>query len=148
MTVHNVKRTGKETAFAPFNFVLARTFAKKRVAISAQTDENLLEKSLPRRQRFARRYFENHSIHVHVAGEVEIHAPAFNLRPGLDFMSDHIKDHMLIVIPRNLCVFDPVAIKVAFDAPAAADVRGAVNWIFLLDTGGLRFRARKSSLQP
>src|SRR5205807_8349298 len=104
MTVHHVERARKETAFAPFNFVLARAFTEKRVAIAAQTDEDLLEKSLPRRQGLARRYFENHSVHVHVAGKVEIHTPAFNLRPGLDFVRDHIKDDMLIVIRRDLCM--------------------------------------------
>src|SRR5207302_7910751 len=99
MTMHNVQRARKETAFAPFNFVLARAFTKECVAIAAQSDEDLLEKSLPRRQSFARWNFENHSVHVHVAGKVEIHAPAFNLRPRLYFVSDHIKDHMLIVVP-------------------------------------------------
>src|SRR5438477_4889120 len=130
MTVHDVQRARKETAFAPFNFVLARAFTEKRVAIAAQTDEDLLEKSLPRRECFARRYFENHSVHMDIAGKVKIHAPAFNLRPGLDFVRDHIKNHMLIVVPWNRCVFDPVAIKITLDPPTAADVRGAVNWIF------------------
>src|SRR5207237_4085140 len=142
MAMHDVQRAREETAFSPFNFVLSRTFTEKRVAIAVQTDENLLEKILSRRQGLARRYFKNHSVHVDIAGKVQIHAAAFDLGPGLDFVRHHIKDHMLIVIPGNLCVFDPVAIKVAFDAPAATDVRGAVNWIFLLDTGGLRFRLR------
>ena len=142
MAMHDVQRAREETAFSPFNFILARAFTENRVAIAAQTDEDLFEEILSRRQRFARRYFENHSVHVHVAGKVEIHAAAFDLGPGLYFVRHHIKDHMLIVIPRDLCVFDPVAIKVAFDAPAAADVRRAVNRILLLDTGGLRFRLR------
>src|SRR5437667_10106380 len=100
MAMHDVQWAGKETAFSPFNFVLSRTFTEKRVAIAAQTDENLLEKILARRQGLARRYFENHSVHVDIAGKVEIHAAAFNLRPRLDFVRDHIKDHMLIVIRR------------------------------------------------
>src|SRR3989442_1529974 len=53
MTVHDVKRTGKETAFAPLDFILARAFTENRVAIAAQTDEHLFEEILPRRQGFA-----------------------------------------------------------------------------------------------
>ena len=45
MAMHDVERTGKETAFSPFNFVLSRAITEKRVAIAAQTDENLLEKT-------------------------------------------------------------------------------------------------------
>src|SRR6266571_6688507 len=104
MAMHDVQRARKETAFSPFNFVLVRALAKKRVAIPAQTDENLLEKSLPRCQGFTWRNFENHSVHVDIAGKVKIHAAAFDLRPGLYIMRHHIKDHMLIVIPRDLCV--------------------------------------------
>src|SRR5439155_15213580 len=83
MPMHNIERAGKETPFAPFNLVLARAFTEKRVAIPTQADENLLEEILSRRQRFAWRNFENHSIHVHVAGEIQIHAAAFDLRPGV-----------------------------------------------------------------
>src|SRR6266536_1965593 len=140
--VHHVKWAGKETAFSPFNFVLARAFPEKGVAIAAQSDKDLLKKSLARRQRFTGRNFENHSVHVDIAGEVEIHAAAVDLRPGLNFVRDHIKDHMLIVIPRDLCVFDPVAIEVAFDAAAAADVCGTVDGILLLDRVSLWLRLR------
>src|SRR5437016_9141653 len=62
MTVHHVERAGKETAFAPLNSVFVRTFAKECVAIAAQTDEDLFEEIPSRRQCFARRYFENHSV--------------------------------------------------------------------------------------
>src|SRR5258708_229528 len=142
MSVHYVKRAGEETTFAPLDLVLTRALSEECVAIAAQTDEHLLEEILSRRQRFAGRNFKDHSIHVHVAGEVQIHAAAFDFWPRLHLMRHHIKDHMLIVIPRDLCVFDPVAIKVALDSAAAADVRGTVNWVFLLYRFGLRLWLR------
>src|SRR5438034_530914 len=74
------------------NFVLARAFAKKRVAVATQSDEDLLEEILARRQRLARWNLENHSIHVHVAGEIKIHAAAFDLRPRMHLVRHHIKD--------------------------------------------------------
>src|SRR5713101_7334109 len=135
MPMHDVERTGEETPFAPLDFVLPWTFAKQGMAIATQTDENLLEEILARRESFARGNFEDHSVHVHVAGEIQIHAAAFDLGPRLDFLSGYIVNGIRVVNLRDLCVLGPVTIKVTLDASAATDIGGTVDGIFLLGAG-------------
>src|SRR5205814_3954071 len=108
VTMHHIQRAGKETSFAPFDFVFAWAFTKKRVAIAAQTNEDLLEEILARRQRLAGGNFEDHAVHVYVAGEIQIHAAAFDLGPRADFLCDNIVNGIWVVNLRNFRVLGPV----------------------------------------
>src|SRR5438067_5145434 len=84
--------------------------------------------------------FVNDTVHMYVAREIQIETAPSNLRPGLYFLRDDIKDRIRIVNLRHVCVPCPITIEVSLDAPAAAYVRGTVNGILLLWSCGLRLR--------
>src|SRR5262249_33653157 len=75
--------------------------------------------------------FKNQAVHVNVAGKIEIQAAPFDLRPGTHFLILRVVDRIALD-HWNFAFSDPVAIKVALDAAAAADVRWAELFTRLL----------------
>src|SRR5690349_8535216 len=76
------------------------------------------------RERFAGGNLLDDGVRVDVAGKIEIKAAAAGFRPRLYLLPGRVEDG--IAFDRGkLAVLEPLAIEVAFDAPAAADVGGA-----------------------
>src|SRR5262245_37534910 len=124
VAVINVHRRGEQAAFAPFDLVPPLALAEDRVAATAERVIKLLEEIAARGQGFALGNLQNHAVHVNVAGEIEIQAAPFDLRPWPRLLILRVVDRVALD-HRRFARLDPIAIEIALDAPAAADVRGA-----------------------
>src|SRR5438067_11574608 len=78
-----------------------------------------------RNQRFAWRDLDDGSIHVHVAREIEIETFPADLWPRQGFLIARVVDRVTLD-HRDFALADPVAIEVALEPAAAADILGAV----------------------
>src|SRR5262249_1341731 len=115
---------GGQTALGPFDFFFFFSLAQDRGAAPPARIIKLFEGISGRGQSFSFTNLPAHAVHANVAGEIEIQAATFDIRPGPDFLILRVVDRIALD-HRDFALPDPVAIKIAFDAPAAADVRGA-----------------------
>src|SRR5258707_11756328 len=124
MTMGDVERARKKASFSPGDLILSPAFAERRIAVTTQTNENLLEEISARGKRFARGNFKDHTVHVNVAGKVEIDATPFDLRPRMNFLRSRVENRVAFDL-RDVTLFQPVAIKIALDSTSTSDVRRA-----------------------
>src|SRR5438445_9591263 len=90
-----------------------------------------------RYERLAGRDLDDDAVHVDVAREIEIETLAADLRPRQRFLITRVVDRIALD-HRHFALADPVAIEVALEPSAAADVLRAV--LRILGVGpGLRF---------
>src|SRR5215468_1391409 len=66
--------------------------------------------------------FPNRSVHVNVAGKVQIYTTASDLGPGLNLLGLSIQDREAFN-HGHFTGFDPIAIKISLQTASAADVR-------------------------
>src|SRR5258705_3173898 len=124
MTMGDVERAREKASFDPGHLILAPAFAEHRIAFTTQANESLLEEISARGKRFARGNFKDHTVHVHVAGKVEIDAAPFDLRPRMNFLCSGVENRVTFDL-RYVALFQPVAIKIALDSTSTSDVRRA-----------------------
>src|SRR5258708_3669155 len=116
----------EEAALAPLHFVLMRTVTESCGAAPGETVDELLVKLPGGEERLAIRDLHDGCIHVHVPGEIQVHAAPADLRPRLDFLRGGVQDGVALD-HGDFARLGPVAVEIAFDASAAADVLGAVD---------------------
>src|SRR6267142_489656 len=124
MTMCDVERSCEKASLSPRDLILLPAFTEHRIAVATETYENLLEEISARGQRFAGGNFKDHTVHVNVAGKVEIDAAPFDLRPGVNFLRSGVENRVAFDL-RDLTFFQPIAIEVALDSTATTDVRRA-----------------------
>src|SRR5262249_28412920 len=124
----HVHRYGEKTALAPLDLVLLAAISERRVTAASHAVEELFVKEAARRKRLACGDLVDDGVHVDVAGEVDVDAAAADFRPGPGLLGLGVHDGVTLDL-RDLGVLGPLAIEVALDAPAAADVFGAVDHV-------------------
>ena len=121
VTMHEIHRDRKKASFGPFEFVLPLALRESGVPSAGEHVKNLLVEVMPLDESLALWDLPNRGVHMNVAREVHIYATPSNLGPGLDLLSFRIEDRIALH-HWNFAGLDPVAIKIPFQAAAAADV--------------------------